>query len=378
MRQRNFRQKEGIEMNPDDFNEFYDRVAHIYNELELELFEQMIKRLLTGDDFSKDHVLQWQTERLLEIGKLNQEAIKIIAAFTMRSEEEVTAILEEAVNGTIAQVDDELQDIATPPPFGLAGETVKGLADQTFLELDNLVNQTLITTAIGIGEVANTYRKIVEETTAKVLTGNKTINAVVAETVIKWRDKGLKSGFVDKGGKRWNMQTYAATVVKNTVNRTYNELRTQRMEDYGVDLVVVDTFSDARPSCARAQGRVLTTKRSKKGYKSIYDYGYGNPNGLRGINCRHSLTPFVKGLNKNNQVRPPVRKTDEQYKLSQKQRYLERQVRQAKDNLRIAKLTGDQEQIDKWNKKVRTRQMIVREFVKEHDLIRHYENEKVI
>ena len=45
-------------------------------------------------------------------------------------------------------------------------------------------------------------------------------------------EKGLDSGFRDKAGRYWSTQRYADTVLKSTVNRTYNEV--ERMSDYDV------------------------------------------------------------------------------------------------------------------------------------------------
>src|SRR5690606_22561649 len=110
---------------------------------------------------------------------------------------------------------------------------------QTFRELDNFVNQTLITTNYGEGTVTRMYRRIVEETTGKVLAGLKTTNQAIAETVIEWSRKGIDTAFVDRGGNVWTLERYAETVIRSTVNRTYNELRMSRMEEYGIDLVLV-------------------------------------------------------------------------------------------------------------------------------------------
>src|SRR5690606_31814723 len=112
-------------------------------------------------------------------------------------------------------------------------------------ELDNFVNQTLITTNMGEGTVARMYRKIVEETTGRVLAGTITINQAVAETTIRWANKGIETGFVDRGGRVWTLENYAQTVIRSTVNRTYNELRMSRMQEYGVDLVLVSSLPDA-------------------------------------------------------------------------------------------------------------------------------------
>jgi Phage minor capsid protein 2. len=126
------------------------------------------------------------------------------------------------------------------------------------------VNQTLITTNYGEGTVARMYRKIVEETTGRVLAGTITINEAIAETVIRWAEKGIETGFVDRGGHIWSLERYAETVIRNTVNRTYNELRMSRMQDYGVDLVLVSSLPDPREACSHIQGKVATIKRPEE------------------------------------------------------------------------------------------------------------------
>src|SRR5690625_7480979 len=121
--------------------------------------------------------------------------------------------------------------------------------------MGNFVKQTLITTNFGEGTVTRMYRKIVEETTGKVLSGLKTTNKAIAETVVEWSRRGISTAFVDRGGNIWNLERYAETVIRSTVNRTYNELRMSRMEDYDVDLVLVSALPDPRDICSHKIGR---------------------------------------------------------------------------------------------------------------------------
>jgi len=282
---------------------------------------------------------------------------------------------------TIKSVDEEVKEFRNklPEPTNI-DRMLESYVRQTFLELDNFVNQTLITTNYGEGTVARMYRKIVEETTAQVLAGNKTINQAVAETVIKWSDKGIDTGFVDKGGRRWQLEQYADTVLRSTVNNTYNDLRTSRMKEHEIDLVLVNSYADPRPSCSRIQGNVcsMSNPSSDPKYPSIYEFGYGTPSGIRGVNCRHILYPFVDGMNTNNQIQYDESKMREQYKLSQQQRYYERQVRKAKRSLALAEEIGDEKTIDKYKKLVRNRQAKVREFVADNNLARRYDKERVV
>lgn len=66
---------------------------------------------------------------------------------------------------------------------------------------------------------------------------------------------------------------------------------------------------------------------------------------------------------------------EENYKNEQKQRYIERQIRRYK---RLAEGSLDEENIKKYNGKVREWQKIMREFLKENPQLRRaYRREKI-
>lgn len=367
---------------PYQFNAYTSQITDIYVALEDELFRLVAKHLKSPSEHGKDYVLQWQVEKMQQLRMLNTETIQVLSETTGIAAEKIEEMIHDVGINTIKSIDEEVNGRykKLPEPSDI-DNVLESYVKQTFLDLDNYVNQTLITTNYGEGTVTKMYRKIVEETTAQVLAGNKTINQVVAETVIKWSEKGIDTGFIDKGGRRWQLEQYADTVVRSTVNNTYNELRLSRMDEYGVDLVLVNSYSDARPSCAKIQGKVVSMKRPEENqskYDSIYDYGYGKPSGIRGVNCRHILTPFIEGLNENNQQQVDEEDAHKQYELSQQQRYYERQVRKAKRSLALAEEIGDEATTVKYQKLVRNRQGKVREFVKENDLARRYDKERVI
>lgn len=372
----------GPVITPYQFNEYTSQISDIYVALEDELFRQIANRLKAPPEQGKDYVLEWQIEKMQQLRMLNQETIKALAETTGIATEMIEDIFRDVGYGSIESIDQQLAKAKyeqKPLPTDI-DNVLESYVKQTFREIDNFVNQTLITTNYGEGTVTRMYRKIVEETTAQVLAGNKTINQVVTETVIKWQQKGIETGFVDKAGRTWHLEHYVDTVLRSTVNRTYNDLRLSRMEEYGVDLVLVNSYSNARPACAKIQGGIcsMSNPSSDPEYPSIYDFGYGKPDGIRGINCRHILYPYVDGINENNQMQVDETKANEEYKLMQQQRYYERQVREAKRALNLAMVTEDEETIAKFKKKVRERQGKVAEFVAEHDLTRRYDKERVI
>lgn len=367
---------------PHNLDLFTQPVADIYRALENEIFLMVAKRLKTNKDHGKDYVLQWQIEKMQELRMLNQETIKALSKATGLAEKEIVQAIRNVGDKTIQSVDDELKYAFEPKPIPNHIDTILStFVQQTFREIDNFVNQTLITTNYGEGTVTRMYRKIVEETTGRVLAGTTTINKAVAETVIKWADKGIETAFIDRGGRVWSLERYADTVIRSTVNRTYNELRISRMDEYGVDLVLVSALPDPRDICSHIQGKVASLKRPGENtsrYPSIYEFGYGTPGGIRGVNCRHMFYPWIEGLSVNNQPQYDEATMKRNRELRQKQRYHERQIRMAKRSVKLAEIMGDDETILKQKKLLRNRQARIREFIRENDLTRRYENERVI
>lgn len=367
---------------PSQLGEYAEPVVHIYQALEEELFLLMAKRLSSGipDDAGMDYVLQWQADKMRQLGMLNRDTIRELSKATGLAETAISEALEEVGYKTIDSVDYELSHAYEPLPVGAdVNQIIEGYTSQTFRELDNYVNQTLITTAVGSGSAARAYQRIVEETTGRVLAGNITIRKALAETVTRWSERGLESGFVDRGGRRWTLEAYARSVIRSTVNRTYNEVRMSRMEEYDVHLVLMTSLPESRPACAPIQGKVVSIERNPRDpkYPSIYDHGYGQPWGVRGVNCRHMFIPYIEGINENNQIQYDLDEVEDRYKQTQKQRYYERQIRKAKKSLVLAKEVGDEETIKRYNQLVRRRQAKLREFIAEHDLPRMRDREQI-
>ncbi|MEG0260851.1 MAG: phage minor capsid protein, partial [Lysinibacillus sp.] len=280
---------------PYQFNMHTSQITEIYVALEDELFRQVAEGLKTPQELGKDYVLQWQVEKMQQLRMFNQETIQALSETTGIATEQIEQMVNDVGFKSIKSIDEEVAKAKyqrKPMPSEI-DMVLESYVKQTFRELDNFVNQTLITTNLGEGTVTRMYRKIVEETTAQVLAGNKTINQAVAETVVKWQQKGIETGFIDKAGRVWHLEHYVDTVIRSTVNRTYNDLRLSRMDEYGIDLVLVNSYSNARPSCAQIQGGVcsMSDPSSDPNYPSIYEFGYGRPDGIRGRDCRHIVCP---------------------------------------------------------------------------------------
>nr|DAR36889.1 MAG TPA: minor capsid protein [Caudoviricetes sp.] len=372
-----------IQFNDEQLELGSSRLADLYHKLTVELFEQMVDRLLErGTTSLTDNPYIWQLEKLNQMHALNEHNLKVISKYTDITEEQLRNVIEgeglKIYTDTKSQL---LEDLNKDPHFDTSHvqKQLEAYLEQASGDINNLINTTLPNV---VNEV---YRNIAKETVANVATGVATPDKAIAETVMKWQEVGFR-GFKDRGGKNWRIDNYARTVVKTTTRRVYRQMRTQPADELGIDTFYYSKKATAREACAPLQHHIVTygEAREEGGYSvlSLADHGYDTPAGCLGINCGHYLTPFVIGVNdmpdlgddvKNITPEDAIRNANAQAK----QRALERSIRDSKEKLHIANKLGDKDLIDKYKSKIRTQQGAMRDFLKDKPFLhRDYAREK--
>ena len=372
-----------IQFNDEQLELGSSRLADLYHKLTVELFEQMVDRLLErGTTSLTDNPYIWQLEKLNQMHALNEHNLKVISKYTDITEEQLRNVIEgeglKIYTDTKSQL---LEDLNKDPHFDTSHvqKQLEAYLEQASGDIDNLINTTLPNV---VNEV---YRNIAKETVAKVATGVATPDKAIAETVMKWQEVGFR-GFKDRGGKNWRIDNYARTVVKTTTRRVYRQMRTQPADELGIDTFYYSKKATAREACAPLQHHIVThgEAREEGGYSvlSLADYGYGTPAGCLGINCGHYLTPFVIGINDMPDLGDDVKNITPEDAIKNanaqaKQRALERSIRDSKEKLHIANKLGDKDLIDKYKSKIRTQQGALRDFLKDKPFLhRDYAREK--
>ncbi|HFI0682441.1 TPA: phage minor capsid protein [Streptococcus suis] len=329
-------------------------VADIYHKLTLDLFDRVVDRLLErGPASLEENPYIWQLEKLHNMGLLNESNLKLIAERSKIAEEKLREVI---VGEGYRIYKDTKQQLAEQldKPVSLGDsqimERLIALSNQTFREVDNIINTTLPM------EVRKVYQSIVEETVAEVAIGTMSADQALNKTVIRWRDKGFY-GFTDRSGKRLKADTYARTIIKSTTYRAYNEARTAPAKELGIDTFHYSMKATAREMCAPLQNQIVTTgeARIENGVKilALSDYGHGTPGGCLGINCGHVLTPFLPGINEIPELPDHLKDLTPEQAIKNanaqaKQRALERDIRLNKERLHVAKKLGDKSLIDKY------------------------------
>lgn len=359
----------------------------IYSKLEQDIYARIINTLKTTkfDTVDSQNVLRWQVEQLSKMGVLNKQVIALVAKYTGESQQAITKLVRDngfqivnEIDATLSQqlhkkivVDDEIRD------------TINSLQNQTWKELDNTVNQSLLSTNYNENGAMRAYQGIIKQTTMETVVGLKTHDRALRDSVYKWVGAGIKSNLVDKGGHNWSLEGYARTVINTTAHRTFNNLRLKRMQDFGSTLAVMSSHPASREACAYIQGHVVNltepgsdTYNAK--YDSIYNHGYGTPAGTLGINCTHSLYPFIDGVNTNHQPQYDPQAAIAKGDIQAKQRGYERAIRQSKKKLAAAQKLGDDVGVSHYKSLISSQQKSLRELVKGHDFLhRDYSREQV-
>lgn len=373
---------------PNTMQQQADDITNIYAKLEQDIFKLLIKEI-KGSDFEKinaDNALMWQVEQLSKMRALTREVIKIVAKANKISEHELNSMIKRDGLQIVLEVDKQLQNIMKKQ-VSVGADTadmLDSIMRQTFLDINNNVNQTLLTTNYDNNAAMKTFQNIVKQSTLEVTSGLKTPEKAVRDNIYKWVDKGIQTTLVDKGGNSWSLESYSRLVVNATAHRTFNDLRLKRMHDYGMGQAMMSSHPAAREACAPIQGHVVNVVTSDNEsynpkYDSIYNHGYGTFAGTQGANCAHTLTPFDPDVNTD--VTPKQYDPDEAVKRGkeqQKQRNMERAIRASKKRLAAAQQLKDTDMTSKMKSQISNQQKNLREFIGDKDYLgRDYSREQV-
>ena len=290
-----------------------------YERLLWKIQGDMLKNLLTLLNKGDIGTARWQIEKLQGLGLLqdaNRNAIKknmdtIIAetekAIQKRAMEKIIGTNKEAsIPYMINNKDME--------------RTLKLFERAVYGKLETLYQGMLK----GMGQK---YIEIVNVATAKHALGYSGRKAM-DEIVQNWIGSGLPL-IQDRGGRQWTAEAYAQTLVRSTSNEMAFQAQMDYCTENDEDLVEVSSHLGARPLCEADQGKVYSLSGTSTKYPPFSSTSYGEPAGLFGVNCRHTMAPFRDGMEK---TWEPYGKRENRkvYEESQEQRRLEREVRKAK------------------------------------------------
>lgn len=361
--------------NPDVLKSVGGSITDIYERTELYLIRVIRDALIkTGEE------PHWAMGQLLAIRQERYKVDGLVAELQKRSPELWSQTVDEAYVRGVLQAEQELGQLAATGFFQAApGETVINNMAVQAIAAESVTAMTAMHRQI-LRRTEDIWRSIVAEATGYTITGAMTPYQAAQRAFTRMAREGM-GFFVDSAGRKWGLDTYAEMATRTATTRALIAGHTETMVQRGVDLVVVSAHPNPAPVCAPYERKVL----SLSGKYSAGTHRVGDnivaveatldeavDNGLLHPNCRHRFSAYVPGYT---DLTPPEHDDDHAgYEATQKQRYLERQIRASK---RMEAAAIDDDTLTKAKQRKRNYQAQLRDHVEKHNLPRRRHREQL-
>lgn len=280
------------------------------------------KKLLTGTD-------EWQAWVLEQAGGNLDEIQKTLGKSTGKSQQEIAKIFKDS-GIQAAKADAEAAAVTFS---GLSPRMMAIITDayeRTVGEISNITRTTA-------GATNQAFIDICDAAYWKVRTGAQSYTAAMLEGI---KELGQVQPIVRyPSGHKDTLEVAVLRCIRTGVAQSSGNMTIQQCKDMGWNHVLVSQHlgarvSDTDPIADHAgwQGKVYCIDGKNAQFDNLLDAtGYPeNPLGLCGYNCRHSFTPFLPGVSRNNNKPIDTEANRRAYELSQMQRAMERRIRAQK------------------------------------------------
>ena len=191
-----------------------------------------------------------------------------------------------AAKGIAGQIGAHVGDVAIPASFtGVQADAVRTLEDAILGKLD--------TARRTVGrQVEDVYAKAGRRAVMRGLLGAEgSPRAAAADLTADLRRRGV-TGFVDRAGKRWALDSYAEMAIRTTTREAVVQGSMDRMASHGIDLARISSHASSCSICLPWEGRLISLSGQTVEYEgeAVADASNVPPFHPR---CRHSLAPVV-------------------------------------------------------------------------------------
>lgn len=309
------------------------------------IIERIKIRFERGDDYILTAVDKWQIETLQQAGFLLEDIRREIAAASPYMLSEIQEAMEDAGVRALEYDDAIYRGVGlNPAPLTQSPHLIQIMQrdfEATFGEWQNFTG-TAATTA------QQAFVNACDDAYHFAVSGSVPPAQAVKDALERIVRYGVYVEYRDAYGvliRRDTIETATARAVRTGISQSTAHIQLSRMDEYGVDLVIVSSHLGARPSHEQWQGKVYS--RTGTEYPNFEEStGYGTVSGLCGANCRHSFSPYFEGQ-RNPFEDFDSEKNRKQYETEQRQRELERRIRDTKRQLQGFRDSGDEENYQK-------------------------------
>ncbi|MEV8042452.1 phage minor capsid protein [Streptomyces griseoluteus] len=353
-------------------------VADLYEAAAGTLTEQITRALAEGIDSPL-----WVELKLAALGNLQAAVDEVIAA--------LQASASGAIHAAVAEAYERGQQAAVAELGALGvGQTAAAVsALPTAPVVDRLAAAVIADTGPAhlrmLRQTMDVYRSVIARAAAAPVLGAQTRRQAAQSALDQFADRGV-TGFIDRSGRSWELRSYVEMAMRSAVGRAAVEAHTDRLGAAGVDLVIVSQAPEECRLCRPWERKILLREGASGARDVELEHGIEDGRmvtvhvagslpearsaGLMHPNCRHTVSAYLPGVTKT----PEPQASRGTYEDTQKQRYLERQVRKWK---RLTDAAMDDATAKARQARVRAYQARIRELTAETGLPRKRHREQL-
>lgn len=370
-----------------DIDSLSQPIINTYSQIELDLIKEIARRFDLNDEIGG--TMEWQLKKLDELGVLNADTVKVIASYSEKSEQEILNMLKKAQLANINMTELEeayRQGSITVDPMNI--KTNSAFAEVLELSYKELSNTYRLIQTKALESAKQAYMNVINRSYIEVVTGTYDYQTAIKRAIKDMAKNGISGATYKRNGKlvQYSLEGTVRRDTLTAVNKLANKSSETLCKELGAEYVEISSHLGARthptnPIANHAgwQGKVFKIDGSDKKYPNLKE-STGYPDdilGLGGVNCRHRMFPFFPGISTPNPIRFNEEENRRVYELTQKQRAMERRMRQLKKEQAASKEIGDKETVKKLNKKISEQSTKIDEFCKKNNLRRDHSRELV-
>lgn len=326
-------------LNPQYLDSLPNTLVDMYSLVEIDILEDMARRISTYDFFIP--AAMHQNQKLQELGMVQEDIIKALSAMTGQTQQEIVDLLTEA--GEVAVEDDveyyKAADVYKPEEIN--SEALHKQLNAGLLQTQQAFKNITRTTA---NTATKQFENALDRAWVQINSGGMDYNTAIHRAIKDLSEQGIGS-ITYKSGRVDSLEVAVRRAIVTGANQTAAKTQEVLADELGVDLVEVTAHGGARPEHAKWQGKVFSRNGDIEidgvKYKDLRKAtGYGSAGGLCGINCRHTFHPYVHGAPRtwsDKQIKDLEKKNITyngenytEYEASQIQRGIERDIRSLK------------------------------------------------
>lgn len=378
-------------LDPSDAAGLPDDLIALYSNAELALITMLAEAIVEGIDTP-----EWLAQQPSAMLRFRRQAEVLAAQLQAQMPAMVTAAVAEAAAIGVEAADadvDEIPDAPPKPPSRGVDPRTKGRQQEAWHTLATITQRLPGIAGELYGAVVSQVQvRNREVARPQNINGPNNLSRGIynaptpegtrldaAQQALDILTKRGITGFKDARGRNWSLSTYVEMKSRTIVNQELIDSHTQRMRERGQSLIVVSSHKNPAPQCQPFEGQVLSLDgetgtvirpnatggppvkvRIKATLAEARSKGFQHPG------CRHAVSAFIPGASRTFTTKP----NPEGYEATQKQRAIERALRDAKHRkaaaitpaakreaaARVAALNAQMKaHLDEWDLKRRTR-----------------------